>query len=70
MSRTIDKNTGGRHEIMTKKFNERKVGDGLICNKCKKVQAMEEYDRNKSYCRACRRKAEKAKYKRSKYKLW
>ena len=70
MGITLDKNTGGRHQIMTDKFNQRKVDGGLICNKCKKVQAMEEYDRNKSYCRPCRRIAEKKKYKKAKYKLW
>ena len=70
MSRTIDKNTGGRHQILTEKYNKRKVDGGMICNKCKKVRKLSDYGENKSYCIPCKRISEKKKYKRSKYKLW
>ena len=70
MSKVLDKNTGGRHQILTEKFNERKVDGGMICNRCKKVRRESDYGANKSYCIPCKRISEKKKYKRSKYKLW
>ena len=70
MSKTLDKNIGGRHQMLTEKFNKRKVDGGIICNKCKKISELDDYGQNKSYCLPCKRIADKKKWKRSKYKLW
>lgn len=70
MSKPLENNAGGHHQILTKKYNKRKVDGGMICNKCKKVVALSDYGGNKSYCLPCKRIAEQKKYKKAKYKLW
>ncbi|HAI18676.1 MAG TPA: hypothetical protein DCM10_11960 [Xanthomarina gelatinilytica] len=70
MGKTINKQTGGRHEILTKKYQARKKDGGMVCNKCKKVRKLNEYGSNKSYCLKCKREKDKIKYKKASYKLW
>tara|TARA_R110002020_G_C16112585_1_gene759674 strand:+ start:688 stop:900 length:213 start_codon:yes stop_codon:yes gene_type:complete len=70
MSKPLEKNAGGRHQILTEEFNKRKVDGGLICNKCKEVRELNEYGKNKTYCIPCKRITERKKYKKAKYKLW
>jgi len=70
MGKTINKQTGGRHEILTKKYQARKKDGGMVCNSCLKVRKLSEYGSNKSYCLKCKRKKDKIKYKKASYKLW
>jgi hypothetical protein len=71
MGKNIQKSTGGRHEMLTKKFNQRKVGDwGMICNACKKPKRHSEYGSNKSYCLECKRVKDRKKWKKANVKLW
>ena len=59
---------------MTRKYKERVVDGGIICNKCKKVKKKEEYHKrqggHQSYCKKCASESGKLRNKRNKYKLW
>lgn len=70
MGKRLDSLKGGRHEMVTKKFNERLVDGGMVCNKCKEVKKPKDYGSNKTYCLPCKRKNDKKRWKKANYKLW
>ena len=70
MGKTINKQSGGRHEILTKKYQARKKDGGMVCNKCKKVRKLNEYGSNKSKCKKCVTKYYKKRYDRSRKSIW
>ena len=59
---------------MTRKYKERVVDGGIICNKCKEVKPKKDYHKrqggHQSYCKKCSSEAGKLRNKRIKYKLW
>ena len=71
---SIDKLKGGRHEIITKKYQERLVDGGKICTMCKKVKKHEDYNKRmggtQSFCKTCASDINKKRYHKNKYKLW
>ena len=73
MSR-IDKFKSQRSVEMTRRYRQRIVDGGIICNKCKKIKKEDEYHKrqggHESYCKKCSSEAGKIRNKRNKYKLW
>ena len=72
--RSLDKFKSQRNVEMTRKYKERLVDGGIICNKCREVKKKEEYHTrqggHQSYCKKCASDQGKLRNKRNKYKLW
>lgn len=70
MSKVLDKNIGGRHQILTIKYKKRLVNGRKVCTICDEIRKMDEYYRKQSYCKYCSSDMNKKRYIKNKYKLW
>ena len=71
---STDKMKGGRHKMITKKYQETLVDGGKICTICNKARKYKDYHKRingvQSYCKTCASDMAKKKYHKNKYKLW
>jgi len=70
----IDKFKSKRSVEATRRYKERFVDGGIICNQCNKVRKKEQYHTRvggyQSYCKKCCSENGRKRNQRNKYKLW